>query len=57
MGELCYHELLVKSTNFTGLTLAMISFYSKQILEGMVLAEKHKIIHCDLKPENILLSA
>lgn len=26
-----------------------------QLLNSLVLLQKHKLIHCDLKPENILL--
>ena len=45
----------LKSTSYTGFQFKVIALWTKQILEGMTIAEKNKIIHCDLKPENIML--
>ena len=47
---------LLKISSYNGFPISDISCFTKQILEGLVLAEKTKIIHCDLKPENILFS-
>lgn len=47
---------LLKISNFSGFPLSDISCFTKQILEGLILSEKMKIIHCDLKPENILFT-
>ena len=46
---------LIKQQNYKGFALSKISMYTKQILEGLMLAEQLRIIHCDLKPENILV--
>ncbi|KRX05324.1 Protein kinase-like domain [Pseudocohnilembus persalinus] len=54
--ELLSQSLLdiIGLTKYQGLALNVISQYSKQMLEGLQLIEKEKIIHCDLKPDNIL---
>lgn len=52
--ELSLYDCL-RSVNFSGFSFSYISSWSRQILEGMIVAEKLHIIHCDLKPENILL--
>ena len=46
---------LMRMTKFTGLGLSLIQGFAKQMLSGLVLLERNKIIHCDLKPENVLL--
>lgn len=46
---------LLKIAGFQGFTLNVISKFGEQILAGIQLLKKKKIVHCDLKPENILL--
>ena len=43
-------------TEFRGIALSDIAFFSKQLLEGLVKMHEEKIVHCDLKPENILFT-
>jgi len=47
---------LLCSTEFKGIALSDIAFFSKQLLEGLIATHEEKIIHCDLKPENILFT-
>lgn len=55
--ELLSYSLLeiLKLTNFTGLSIKIIQYFAEQLLQGLLVLERNKIIHCDLKPENILL--
>eukprot|EP00462_Mataza_sp_D1_P000024 CAMPEP_0175088214 /NCGR_PEP_ID=MMETSP0086_2-20121207/132_1 /TAXON_ID=136419 /ORGANISM="Unknown Unknown, Strain D1" /LENGTH=600 /DNA_ID=CAMNT_0016360639 /DNA_START=267 /DNA_END=2069 /DNA_ORIENTATION=- len=57
--ELLSHNLfeLLRTTEFQGVSLNLVSEFSKQILKALCfLRDRSKgIIHCDLKPENILL--
>ncbi|SSD60994.1 uncharacterized protein SCODWIG_02755 [Saccharomycodes ludwigii] len=46
---------LLKQNKYHGLSLQLITIFTKQILESLVILKDNKIIHCDLKPENILL--
>lgn len=44
------------STEFRGIALSDIAFFSKQMLEGLIKIHEEKIVHCDMKPENILFT-
>merc|ERR1711935_1259818 len=46
---------LLKIANFQGFTLNVIAKFGEQILSGLKILKRKKIVHCDLKPENILL--
>jgi dual specificity protein kinase YAK1 len=46
---------LLKIANFQGFTLNVIAKFGEQILNGLKILKRKKIVHCDLKPENILL--
>jgi dual specificity protein kinase YAK1 len=48
---------LLYSTDFKGIALSDIAFYTKQLLQGLIKAHEEKIVHCDIKPENILFIA
>jgi len=45
----------MRMNSFSGFSLSLIRKFAIQILLGMCLMQKLKIVHCDLKPENILL--
>lgn len=45
----------IKSNGFQGFSMGLIRRFAMQLLNSLVLLQKHKLIHCDLKPENILL--
>ncbi|KAI8067964.1 kinase-like domain-containing protein [Gongronella butleri] len=45
----------IKKNNFQGFSISLIRRFAKQILQSLILLQRHKVIHCDLKPENILL--
>jgi serine/threonine protein kinase len=47
----------LKLNSFQGLSPSLIKRFASQMLEALVLLNKHKVIHCDLKPENILLKS
>ncbi|TQS37346.1 hypothetical protein Golomagni_02184 [Golovinomyces magnicellulatus] len=47
---------LIKSNSFRGFSLKIVRRFTKQILNSLLLLQKHKVIHCDLKPENVLLA-
>mgnify|MGYP003685684935 CR=1 FL=1 len=38
-----------------GLSISLVRFFAKQLLQALVLLRREGIMHCDLKPENILL--
>ena len=46
---------LIRQNQFRGLSVQLVSIFTKQILTAMVALHQSRIIHCDLKPENILL--
>ena len=46
----------IKAHDFRGFSLKLIRRFTKQMLNSLILLQKHKVIHCDLKPENILLA-
>jgi dual specificity protein kinase YAK1 len=46
---------LIKQNQFRGLSTTLVRVFAKQLLTGLALLGKAKLIHCDLKPENILL--
>ncbi|KAI7872124.1 hypothetical protein BDF14DRAFT_1756773 [Spinellus fusiger] len=46
---------LLKANRLQGLKMKLVHRFSLQILNCLVLLNKHKLIHCDLKPENIIL--
>jgi len=46
---------LIRQNQFRGLSVQLVSIFTKQILTAMVAMCETRIIHCDLKPENILL--
>ena len=45
---------LIRIGDYQGFFLSDIKYFAKQLLEGLLIAEKCGVIHCDLKPENIL---
>jgi serine/threonine protein kinase len=45
----------LRQSNFTGSPLSLIRRFSVQILQGLRLLYRLRIVHCDLKPDNILL--
>ena len=49
-----YEEL--HKNGFTGIEYEKTFHYCKQILLGLDVLHKEKIIHCDLKPENIMIT-
>lgn len=57
--ELLSYSLLeiLRMTHFYGLGLKIIQFFADQLLQGLIVLERNKIIHCDLKPENVLLAS
>ncbi|KAH0566455.1 hypothetical protein GP486_000167 [Trichoglossum hirsutum] len=46
---------LIKQNQFRGLSTTLVRVFAQQLLNGMSLLNKARLIHCDLKPENILL--
>lgn len=46
---------LIKQNQFRGLSTTLVRVFSQQLLKGLSLLNKARLIHCDLKPENILL--
>ncbi|KAF2748008.1 kinase-like protein [Sporormia fimetaria CBS 119925] len=46
---------LIKQNQFRGLSSTLVRVFAQQLLTGLALLGKAKLIHCDLKPENILL--
>lgn len=46
---------LIKQNQFRGLSTTLVRVFAQQLLNGLSLLGKAKLIHCDLKPENILL--
>lgn len=46
---------LIKQNQFRGLSTTLVRVFAQQLLNGLCLLGKAKLIHCDLKPENILL--
>lgn len=46
---------LIKQNQFRGLSTTLVRVFAQQLLNGLVLLNKARLIHCDLKPENILL--
>jgi dual specificity protein kinase YAK1 len=46
---------LIKQNQFRGLSTTLVRVFAQQLLNGLELLGKAKLIHCDLKPENILL--
>lgn len=48
---------LLTMTEYKGIGLSDIGWYTKQILEALMRSERESIIHCDIKPENILFVA
>ena len=46
---------LIKQNQFRGLSTTLVRVFAQQLLNGLNLLNKARIIHCDLKPENILL--
>jgi dual specificity protein kinase YAK1 len=45
---------LIKQNQFRGLSTTLVRVFA-QLINGLALLGKAKLIHCDLKPENILL--
>ncbi|EGR33309.1 protein kinase yak1, putative, partial [Ichthyophthirius multifiliis] len=54
MMDLSLYDFL-RNSKFSGFSFNLISFWIKQIAEGMAIIEQQQIIHCDLKPENIMI--
>jgi len=46
---------LIKQNQFRGLSTTLVRVFAQQLLNGLCLLNKARLIHCDLKPENILL--
>jgi serine/threonine protein kinase len=46
---------LIKQNQFRGLSTTLVRVFAQQLLNGLSLLNKARLIHCDLKPENILL--
>ena len=46
---------LIKQNQFRGLSTTLVRVFAQQLLNGLSLLSKARLIHCDLKPENILL--
>ncbi|KAH8683126.1 kinase-like domain-containing protein [Tricladium varicosporioides] len=46
---------LIKQNQFRGLSTTLVRVFAQQLLTGLSLLNKARLIHCDLKPENILL--
>ncbi|GMH40135.1 hypothetical protein BSKO_08039 [Bryopsis sp. KO-2023] len=46
---------LLKRNAYHGLSIQLVRFFVKQLLDALVTLRDERIIHCDLKPENILL--
>lgn len=46
---------LIKQNQFRGLSTTLVRVFAQQLLNGLSLLQKARLIHCDLKPENILL--
>jgi dual specificity protein kinase YAK1 len=46
---------LIKQNQFRGLSTTLVRVFAQQLLHGLTLLNKARLIHCDLKPENILL--
>ncbi|KAF2843095.1 kinase-like protein [Patellaria atrata CBS 101060] len=46
---------LIKQNQFRGLSTTLVRVFAQQLINGLSLLGKAKLIHCDLKPENILL--
>lgn len=46
---------LMELAECQGLTLNVVRKLGRNILEGLCVLKKAKIVHCDLKPENIML--
>lgn len=46
---------LIKQNQFHGLSTALVRVFAQQLLDGLSLLNRARLIHCDLKPENILL--
>lgn len=46
---------LIKQNQFRGLSTTLVRVFAQQLLHGLGLLNKARLIHCDLKPENILL--
>ncbi|ORX61485.1 kinase-like protein [Hesseltinella vesiculosa] len=47
----------IKKNNFQGFSVSLIRRFAKQIVQALILLQRHRVIHCDLKPENILLKS
>jgi len=45
---------LIKQNQFRGLSTTLVRVFAQQLLNGLSLLNKARLIHCDLKPENIL---
>tara|TARA_Y100000591_G_C21846161_1_gene708843 strand:- start:237 stop:1304 length:1068 start_codon:yes stop_codon:yes gene_type:complete len=56
--ELLEHDLYkeLSNNNFKGFSADKVLKYAGDILRGLEVLRKLKIIHCDLKPENIMLT-
>jgi dual specificity protein kinase YAK1 len=46
---------LIKQNQFRGLSTTLVRVFAQQLINGLALLGKAKLIHCDLKPEKILL--
>uniref|UniRef100_L7JDJ3 Serine/threonine-protein kinase ppk15 n=1 Tax=Pyricularia oryzae (strain P131) TaxID=1143193 RepID=L7JDJ3_PYRO1 len=48
-------SVLDLQNQFRGLSTTLVRVFAQQLLNGLALLNKARLIHCDLKPENILL--
>eukprot|EP00007_Cunea_sp_BSH-02190019_P004288 CAMPEP_0174233496 /NCGR_PEP_ID=MMETSP0417-20130205/3515_1 /TAXON_ID=242541 /ORGANISM="Mayorella sp, Strain BSH-02190019" /LENGTH=1125 /DNA_ID=CAMNT_0015311713 /DNA_START=50 /DNA_END=3423 /DNA_ORIENTATION=- len=46
---------LLKQNRYRGLSTNLVRMFVRQILRGLLILRRTRIVHCDLKPENILL--
>ena len=46
---------LLQQNGCRGLSLSLVRFFSKQLLQALILLRQLGVIHCDLKPDTLLL--
>ena len=55
--EMLYSNMyeVLKRNSFKGLPTNLVTRFTRQIVEALVVLQENGIVHCDLKPENIML--